>query len=300
MMSQNQVHIKIGGRIPSYYFGVVRPSLVEELDKALEHVSEDIEDVGDLLKALHEMSLEWASEAIERFKEETNWDGFAANCPELAELVTRMEEEGMGHYAFYDEMFRSPNNDLIFIEADAHITITVNDEEVVSNMRLSEYIGETSYVDLDEEAEQSLKADMEGMMEALDDKFGFPSAEENSIEDRINVSRSPSGCLLLSSWMEPPVFMPFVKERSHFVTIDHDDIVDYNYYFECETFEPEKLRFLSHSGAAEIRRSAEELIANELIYGHEHLSPERDWYRDKGIELNYEDGYMWLSLMIEG
>lgn len=297
-MSKKQVHVKIGGRIPSYYFGVVRLELREELEKALEYVGEDIEDVGDLLKALHEMSLEWASEAIERFKEETNWDDFAANCPQLAELVTRMEEEGMGHYAFYDEMFRSPNDDLIFIEGDAHITITVDGEELVSNMRLSEYLGETEYADLDDD--EALKADIEAMMVALTPQLGFPSAEDYDIDERINVSRAASGALLMSSWMEPRVYMPFKEQEEHYVTVDHDDIVDYEYYFECEEFVPAKLRFLSFGGAADIRRSGEELVANYVIYGDELLDPERNWYRDKGIELYYEDSSMWLRLLIEG
>lgn len=297
-MSKQSVHVKIGGRIPAYYFGVVRPELREELQKALEHVDEDLEEVGDVLQALHEMSLEWASEAIERFKEGTNWEGFEADCPQLAELVTRMEEEGMGHYAFYDEMFTSPNQDLIFIEEDAHITITIDGEEVVSNQRLSEYLGEAEYADLDDD--EALKADLEAMMTALTPQLGFPSAEDYDIDERINVSRAASGALLMSSWMEPPAYMRFKDEDEYYVTIDHDDIVDYHYYFDCESFEPHKLRFLSLGGAEEIRHSAEGLVANYVVYGDELLDPERDWYRDKGITLHYEDSGMSLGLLIEG
>lgn len=289
------VQITISGRIPNYFFGCVFPEYLEEFEKAMEYVTdEDIETLEEFIVALHATTLEDVFDnGIEDFKGKLDLDEIQANCPKLYALLNDIEEQSMGHYNFYEEVLDAPFDDVHVIENDAYITITVDDEEVISQQKLETFIGETGGVDFEED--EATGAFIQNFWDTQKERFGI-SAEE--LED-IYAFRSENGALLISNWFEPKKLKDFVK-REHNVTVEHDNIVDLDFYIETENFDVSKLAFLQYANMADFRNSAAEYVGSYLFYDNEYIRPEQNIMRDKGITLEYEPQYTSLEFLIEG
>ena len=289
------VQITISGRIPNYFFGCVLPEYLEEFEKAMEYVTdEDIETLEEFIVALHATTLEDVFDnGIEDFKGKLDLDEIQANCPKLYALLNDIEEQSMGHYNFYEEVLDAPFDDVHVIENDAYITITVDDEEVISQQKLETFIGETGNVDFEED--EATGAFIQNFWDTQKERFGI-SAEE--LED-IYAFRSENGALLISNWFEPKKLKDYVK-REHNVTVEHDNIVDLDFYIETENFDVSKLAFLQYANMADFRNSAAEYVGSYLFYDNEYIRPEQNIMRDKGITLEYEPQYTSLEFLIEG
>ena len=138
--------------------------------------------------------------------------------------------------------------------------------------------------------------DREGV--TCDDSCEF--AFDGEVEE-MTVYQSEQKTLLISNWIKPDDLSPDeFLEKEHEVMIIHDDIVDYTFDITTKNFDLSKITFLQFASADEIRQSAAELVANYLFYGNEHISPDRDWHRDKGIELQYQPQYGGLRALLEG
>jgi hypothetical protein len=291
---QNVV-ITISGRISNYFFGCVLPEYLEEFEKAMEYVTdEDIETLEEFIVALHATTLEDVFDnGIEDFKGKLKMDEIEANCPKLYELLNDIEEQGMGHYNFYEAVLDAPFDDVHVIENDSYITITVDNEEIISQQKLEEFIGEVEDVDFEED--QATGSFIQTFWDTQKERFGI-SAEE--LED-ISVTRSENGALLISNWFEPKKLKDYVR-REHNITVDHDNIVDLDFYIQTKNFEVSKLAFLQYANMDDFRNSAPEYIGSYVFYDNEYFRPEQNIARDKGITLQYEPDYTNLTFLIEG
>lgn len=292
-----RLQIKISGRIPEYYFGSVKEEYIEVFEKALEHANENMDTMQTFLSALLKTVLEDKEEDMEIFKVDMDMEAVKKDCPKLVELLDRIKEDDMNHYELYEEILDLPYKpNIIFIEEDARISITKNwgEDEVLAEQRLSNFLGEQEWVDLDEN--EVVKNQITALYEEQNREFVF-----DGDVDEFGVYQSEKKTLLISNWIKPDdLTSDDFLEKEHEVMIIHDDIVDYTFDITTKHFDLSKITFLQFAGAEEIRSSAVDLVANYLFYENEHISPDREWHRDKGIELQYKPQYGGLSALLEG
>jgi hypothetical protein len=205
----------------------------------------------------------------------------------------------MDHYALYDEIFDTPYEPrVIFIEDDARISITKNwgEEEVLAAQKLIDFLGVEENLDLTEDKNEAIKNQVTALYEAQNHEFVF----DGKVEE-FSVFQSPKKTLTICNCMKPDdLTTDGFLEKEHDVVIIHDDIVDYTFDITTKNFDLAKITFLQFGRADEIRNSGPELVANYLFYGNEHISSDRNWHRDKGIELKYKPQYEGLSALLEG
>lgn len=294
-----RLEIKISGRIPEYYFGNVKEEYIEVFEKALEHANENMDTMQTFLEALLKTTLEDREEDMEIFKVDMDMEAVKEDCPKLVELLDKIKEDEMNHYELYEEILDIPYKPtIIFIEDDARISITKNwgEDEVLAPQKLSDFLGEQEYIDLTEPENEAIKNQIAALYEEQNGEFAF----DGEVEE-MTVYQSEQKTLLISNWIKPDDLSPDeFLEKEHEVMIIHDDIVDYTFDITTKNFDLSKITFLQFASADEIRQSAAELVANYLFYGNEHISPDRDWHRDKGIELQYEPQYGGLRALLEG
>jgi hypothetical protein len=219
------------------------------------------------------------------------------DCPKLVELLDMIKEDDMDHYALYDEIFDVPYEPrVIFIEDDAHISITKNwgKDEVLAAQKLSDFLGEEKEIDLTGDENEAIKKQVTELCEEQKSEFVFDGEVDT-------VFQSAKKTLTISNWVKPDdLTSDDFLEKEHDVVIIHDDIVDYTFSITTKNFDLAKITFLQFASAEEVRNSAAELVANYLFYGDKHISPDKDKHRDKGIELKYKPQYSGLSALLEG
>jgi len=291
------LEIKISGRIPEYYFASVKEEYIEVFEKAIEHANENMDTMQKFLEALLKTTLENKEEDTEIFKADIDMEEVKKDCPKLVELLGEIKEYNMDHYALYDEIFDVPYEPrVIFIEDDARISITKNrgENEVLAEQKLSEFLGEEKEIDLTEAENEAIKNQITELCEEQESEFVFDGEIDT-------VWQSANKTLTISNWVKPDdlTYDDFL-EKEHQLVIIHDDIVDYTFSITTKNFDLAKITFLQFASASEVRESAAELVANYLFYGKEHIKPDKNWHRDKGIELKYQSRYEGLSALLEG
>jgi hypothetical protein len=177
------------------------------------------------------------------------------------------------------------------IEDDAYITITVDDEEVVEKQKLADFLGETEYVDEEEDPKTA----------AIVKAFWAKHQEDFNLHEdtEFNAHKSKNGVLQLHEWIEPKGLTAYkVRERN--VTFEHDNIVDFDFYVEAEDFDLSKLAFLGFANVADFHNSAPEYVGSFVAYDNELIHPDQNIHRDKGFTLEYEPSWKSCSFLIEG
>jgi hypothetical protein len=284
------VKITISGRISNYLFGIVRPEYFDECEKALQFTSNEVQEMGDFMTLLYETTLESGFESgLDIFHDNMNMEDFKDNCPLLSEFLESVKAGHASYYQFYDTILEHSDEDINIIEDDAFITIYVNEEEVVAEQKLSDFLGEINWVDEDDDPKAIATAN------AIWNK----QINRFNIDESTWIGKSENGTLIIDEWLKPFGLEKF-KSRVQNVTIEHDNIVDFEYYIETKDFNFEKLAFLKYSNMADFHDSGAEYIGSYLIYENELISPEMKIHRDKGFTLYYEPEYKSCSSLIDG
>jgi len=288
-----EINITISGRIPNYIFGIVEPEYFAECEKALEYASEEIETMAEFMTMLYETTLESGFEpGLDVFKANMDMEKFAENCPLLMAFLDDVEAGDASYYQFYETVLDVSGEEVNVIEDDAFITITVDDEVVVEEQKLETFLGETEWVD-DEDAPEAVETVT---------AFWAKHREQFNIHedtDEFTAYKAENGVLIFNEWIEPKRLTAY-KTRERNVTVEHDNIVDFDFYFEAENFDLSKLAFLQFSNMADFHNSAPEYIGSYLIYDNEIIRPDMNIHRDKGFTLHYEDGFKSCDFLIEG
>jgi|TARA_B110000240_G_scaffold193237_1_gene238754 hypothetical protein len=294
-----RLEIKISGRIPEYYFASVKEEYIEVFEKAIKQANENMDTMESFLQALLKTTLENKEEDMEIFKVDIDMEEMRKDCPKFVELLEMIKEDDMDHYALYDEILDTPYEPrVIFIEDDARISITKNwgEDEVLAEQKLIDFLGAEENLDLTEDKNEAIKNQVTALHEAQNHEFVF----DGDVED-FTVFQSTKKTLTISNWVKPDdLTTDGFLEKEHDVVIIHDDIVDYTFDITTKNFDLAKITFLQFASADEVRNSVPELVANYLFYGDEHISPDKDRHRDKGIELQYKSQYAGLSALLEG
>lgn len=290
----DEIKIKVSGRIPKYFFGTLNKKYREELEDALNYCSDEIGSEEDFLYAILKMTLEDSDEAIEEFSTIISKEDLE-NLPNFNSLVSDIIERGMTHYELIDmtDLFDSPNYNggyITMFEGDSFITIIKNDEEIVSEMRLSEFVKDVNSWNSEDDSET--EPTFSKMQELINS-----DTENFNGEDYFNWWVNEQGTYFLSGYFTPNSLDSFVNKsriNSEYnsggqVSIFFDDIIDYEFYIDCEDFDFSKLTFVRWENCDQFRNSAYNTEFNLLYYNNELIRPEENWWRDKGITLSYED-----------
>jgi len=289
-----QVEINVSGRIPKYYFGVLKQEFRDEVKEALQYCHEDIETENDFLNLIFSLTLDGLDDPQEElFKAISRED--LEKLPNFNELVNNFIDEGGSHFEMIDWLFDNPELDkygsyygISFFENDSRISVLVDGETLIEEVSLKEFCnGETFWA---EEVEKG--SEEYGLVKRLNEfksvnsEFGFEPED-----DYYSCSKNESGAVFISCELEYPELREFTKShpKEEQVTIYFDDITTWTFYIdtEDEEFDMKDLTFVSYSGAEEFRNSACEIIFSHLFYKNGLIQPDENWLRDKGISLMY-------------
>ena len=288
-----KVNINISGRISNYMFGLLGDDAYAECEKAMSYaIDDDIETIGEFVKMYYETTLE-GGDGMEIFQESIDMDKFKANCPLLSEFLEKVEEGDAGYLQFYEEILDMAWRDEVnIIEDDAAITITVDDVEVVAQQKLIDFLGEIEpYI----EEEDDPKA--VAMVKAFWDKNGAKFNMEDREEHTIN--KAENGVLQLNEWIIPKGLTAYnTRERN--ITVEHDNIVDFDFFLKAVDFDVSKLAFLQFGNASEFHQSELNYVGSFLFYDNNIIRPDQNIHRDKGFTLHYEDNSKSCNYLIEG
>ena len=284
------VKITISGRISNYLFGIVRPEYFDECEKALKFASDEVEDVEKFIVMLYETTLDSGFESgLDVFRENINMDELKENCPLLFKFLESVDAGHSTHYQFYETILNQSQEDVNVIESDAYITISIDEIEVLSEKKLSDFLGEIKWVDEDDDPKAI----------AASNAIWAKHSETFNIDESTLIGKAENGVIILEEWINPQGLNNF-KSRLQNVTVEHDNIVDFDYYIENVDFNIEKLTFLKFSGMADFHDSGPEYIGSYLFYENELIIPEMNIHRDKGFTFYYEPEYKSCSFLIDG
>jgi hypothetical protein len=290
----DDIRIKISGRIPKYFFGTLNQKYRNELEEALTYCNGEIETEQDFLYAILKMTLEDSENAREEFLNIITKENLQ-RLTNFNRLVNQIIEGDWNHFELIDDsdFFTCPdynNGYITMFEGDSHITIFKNDEEILEEMKLSDFVKDINSwsSDVDSETESTFK-DMQEFINS--DKNNFDG------EDYFTWWINEQGVYFLSGWFTPPTLNKFVQEsriESKYnsggqLSIYFDDITDYIFEIQDENFDFSKLTFVRWEQCDQFRNSAYSTEFNLLYYNNEIIYPYENWWRDKGISLSYED-----------
>jgi hypothetical protein len=306
-----QIEINVSGRIPKYFFGVLRDEYRDEVKEALQYCNEDIETENDFLNLIFSLTLDgWDDPKEALFNAISKED--LEKLPKFNELVNDFIENGGSHFEMIDCLFDNPDLSkygsyygISFFEDDAQISIVdvENDQTLVEEVSLKDFCnGETFWAEEVEEGTEEYK-DVQRITEfkSANSDFGFDPED-----DYYNWNKNEEGVTFLSSQLMYPELDEFTEShpREEQVTIYFDDITTWSFYIdtEDEEFDMKNLTFVSYPGAEEFRNSACDIVFSHLFYKNELIKPDENWIRDKGITLMYGEsrGLDRLDFFING
>ena len=289
-----QVEINVSGRIPKYFFGVLREEYRDEVKEALQYCNEDIETENDFINLVFSLTLDgWGDPQEDLFNAISKED--LEKIPKFNELVNDFIENGGSHFEMIDCLFDNPDLSkygsyygISFFEDDAQISVLVDDETVIEETSLKDFCnGETFWAEEVEEGTEEYN-DVQRINEfkSANSDFGFDAED-----DYYNWNKNESGATFLSCELMYPELEEFTEShpREEQVTIYFDDITTWSFYIdtEDEEFDMKNLTFVSYPGAEEFRNSACDIVFSHLFYKNELSQPDENWIRDKGITLIY-------------
>ena len=290
--TMKEININISGRISNYIFGIVEPEYYAECEKALDYASEEVETMAEFMTMLYETTLENGFEpGLDVFKANMDMEQFAENCPLLMEFLNEVEAGDASYYQFYETVLDVSGEEVNIIEDDAAITITVDGEDVVPQQKLADFLDGIEWVDEDDDPKAV----------AMAKAFWAKNGAKFNLEDReeYRVNKAKNGVLQFDEWFEPERLKGY-KTRERNITVEHDNIVDFDFFFETVDFDLSKLAFLQYGNAADFHRSAPEYVGSFLSYDNNVIRPDMNIHRDKGFTLYYEVGLKSCDFLIEG
>lgn len=287
-----EININITGSITNYMFGLLGDEAYAECEKAMSFaIDHDIETMEEFVKMYYETTF-YGGDGMEIFKENIDMEKFNSNCPLLSSFLAKVEEGDAGHLQFYEEILDMNLRDEVnFIEDDAAITITVDGEEMVPKQKLVDFLGEIE-VFVEEDDDPKTVA----MVKAFWDKNGAKYNMEDRDEHTIN--KAENGVLLLHEWIEPTGLASY-NTREHNITAEHDNIVDFDFYFKAADFKLSKLAFFGFANT-DFHHSFPDYVGSYLAYDNNIIRPDQNIHRDKGFILHYEDNAKSYNYLIEG
>lgn len=288
----NKVNITISGRVTNYMFGILGDEAYAECEKAMSYaIDDDIETIGEFVKMFYDTTLE-GGDGMQIFQESIDMEQFKSNCPLLSEFLDRVEEGDAGYLQFYEEILDMSMEEVNIIEDDAAITITVDDEEIVSGQSLKGFLGEIEYF---------VEEDDDPKAVAMVKAFWAKNGAKFDMEDRdeFTINKAENGVLLLNEWIQPKRLNDY-KTRERNITAEHENIVDFDYFFNTVDFEVSKLVFLQYGNATDFHRSEAEYVGSYLAYDTNIIRPDQNIHRDKGFTIHYEPTFQSCSFLIDG
>lgn len=287
---ENEVQINISGRISNYMFGILGDEAYAECEKALSHASDDIETVADFVKMYYETTL-YDGDGMGTFLENMDMEQFNSNCPLLSEFLEQVKQGSASHLQFYEEILDMSWEQVNIIEDDASITITVDGEEIVSALSLKDFLGEINLIWEEDDPDAF----------AMAREFWSKNGGDFNIEDieEFQVSKAANGILLFNEWIQPTRLLDY-KTRERNITVEHDNIVDFDFYFDASDFDVTKLAFVKFANATDFHESAPDYIGSYLSYDNEIIVPDQNIHRDKGFTIYYEPTFQSCSFLLEG
>lgn len=288
----NKVNITISGRISNYMFGILGDEAYAECEKGMSYaIDDDVETIGEFVKMFYETTLE-GGDGMEIFQESIDMEQFKSNCPLLSEFLDQVEEGDAGYLQFYEDILDMSMEEVNIIEDDAAITITVDDEEIVSGQSLKDFLGEI---------EQYVEEDDDPKAVAMVKAFWAKNGAKFDMEDRdeYTINKAENGVLLLNEWIQPKRLNDY-QTRERNITVEHDNIVDFDYFFNTVDFDVSKLAFLQYGNATDFHRSAPDYVGSYLAYDTNIIRPDQNIHRDKGFTLEYEPTLKSCDFLIEG
>jgi hypothetical protein len=287
-----EININITGSITNYMFGLLEDEAYGECKKAMSFaIDDDIETMEEFVKMYYETTLN-GGDGMEIFKESIDMEKFNSNCPLLSSFLAKVEEGDAGHLQFYEDILDMNLRDEVnFIEDDAAITITVDGKEIVPQQKLIDFLGDIEHY-VEEEDDPKAVA----MVKAFWDKNGAKFNMEDRDEHTIN--KAENGVLLLPEWIEPTGLAHYnTRERN--ITAEHDNIVDFDFYFKAADFDLSKLAFFGFANT-DFHHSFPDYVGSYLAYDNKIIRPDQNIHRDKGFILHYEDNAKSYNYLIEG
>ncbi len=304
-----QVEINVSGRIPKYFFGVLREEYRDEVKEALQYCNDDIETENDFLNLIFSLTLDgWNNPQEALFNAITKED--LEKLPKFNELVNDFIETGGSHFEMIDCLFDNPDlgkygsyYGISFFESDAQISVLVDDETLIEETSLEEFCnGETFWAeDVEEGTEEYNDVQRINEFKSVNSEFGFDTED-----DYYSWNKNEQGATFLSCELMYPELEEFTESnsREEQVTVYFDDITTWAFYIdtEDEEFDMKNLTFVSYPGAEEFRNSACDIVFSHLFYKNELIQPDENWIRDKGITLMYGEsrGLDRLDFLLHG
>ena len=288
---ENKVNIIISGRISNYMFGILGDEAYAECEKAKSYATDNADTMEDFIKMFYETTL-YDSDGMEVFKESMDMEQFKLNCPLLSGFINNVEEGNASHLQFYEDILDMSWEQVNIIEDDALITITVDDKEIVSGQTLKDFLGEIKQI-FDEEDDPKTIAKAREFWAKNGTEFNM---EDN---DEFQVSKAANGVLLFNEWIQPTRLLDY-KTRERNITVEHDNIVDFDYYFDAVDFDVSKLTFLKFANATDFHESAPDYVGSYLSYNNDIIEPDQNIHRDKGFTIHYEPTFQSCDFLLLG
>ena len=288
---ENEVNINISGRISNYMFGILGDEAYAECEKAISFATDEIETMADFVKMYYETTL-YDGDGMEIFLENMDMEQFNSNCPLLSEFLEQVKEGNASHLQFYEDILDMSWEQVNIIEDDALITITVDEKEIVSAQTLKDFLGEIEQI-FDEEDDPKAFAMAREFWSKNGGDFNMEDSEE------FQVSKAANGVLLFNEWIQPTRLLDY-QTRERNITVEHDNIVDFDYYFNAVGFDITKLAFLKFANATDFHESGPDYVGSYLAYDNKIIEPDQNIHRDKGFTIHYEPTFQSCDFLLLG
>lgn len=288
---ENKVNIIISGRISNYMFGILGDEAYAECEKAISFATDEIETMEDFVKMYYETTL-YDGDGMEIFLKNMDMEQFNSNCPLLSEFLNNVKEGNASYLQFYEEILDMSWEQVNIIEDDALIRITVDEKKIVSGQKLKDFLGEIEQIFDEEDDPESV-----AMAREFWSKNGGDFNMEDS--DEFQVSKAANGVLLFNEWLQPTRLLDY-KTRNRNITVEHDNIVDFDYYFDAVDFDVTKLAFLKFANATDFHKSGSNYVGSYLSYNNDIIEPDQNIHRDKGFTIHYEPTFQSCDFLLLG
>ena len=277
----NSVIINVFGRIPKYFFGVLRSDFREEIDGIVRCCGEDIEDEQTFLRKILSLVLEDNEEEKERFYSDVIDKEELSKFPKFEAFISEIMENNFDHFHLMSELFESGNRMFSFVnffETDTKIKISIDDESLYEG-RMIDFADALSGGNMEEDSDSECADTLRSL---VNDNGDFGMDVEYS-----TWSNNSHGCLFANIDMWPKSMVPLV-DSEYGVSIYMDDISEFSFCLDVEDFDIKKLTFVRFTSADEFRGlGGVDVAFNYVFYNNEPVIPDESWLRDKGITLFY-------------
>jgi hypothetical protein len=288
------VEIEISGRIPKYFFGSVKKKYKGEIAKALKLIGGTMDD-EEFLRGLLNMTLELSdpkdfSDIISKDK--------LSQLPNLNKLVKDILDGEASHFNLLEELLDSPSDlgsgFISFFEDDSTVSVMCKGENIIKDQTLKTFSSSISEGSFEDDAETEYGKYLEEIIDANKSLFG--------LSEYFTWTKNKFGSFFVEDSFSPESFQEFAEKEPQ-ITVYFDDITTYRFIIESTDFDFKDLVFLRFGYANDFRDSANPTVFNYLFYKGNHVIPQENRHRDKGITLYTSEGenpHYRLSFLLDG